>query len=240
MKTIDLHKELIQLKEKRTSTFEPFTSIDPVDEVNTMLSRDRALSLLKQISPNAKNVKAKKLKEKYKDLEVYSKEDIMKMCTRYALVLAHSRKYEQEIPIEAGIKLNEIIPKTERYNKYYDPGNIYILAPKSHFDRSVAERTKLNRDPIMFIHENNEFIFVHKWGNDFTIFRRILGELTYNDFYKITFFSVLIAFIGYTICKSGGCYFNIIGYLTLSILSMCLSIIPTAALSKDSDNLIQY
>lgn len=110
---------------------------------------------------------------------VFTLEEIKTIACKYALKFLRSEHYRGVVDVELPAKIREFykrrgidsIPQSELEYKY----KFYILAPQKSFNLERKPKPE-PVDPIMFykLNENN-YKVIHKWGEDFTLWRRIVG-----------------------------------------------------------------
>ena len=103
------------------------------------------------------------LEDDYKE-HVISKHSIGKTCIHYRLSCFDLSYFGSDIPGEAWDKI-EKLEKTYgiRFSEFK------IIAPENIFDRS-----KKQKDPILLAKiKRGKYLFVHKWGNEFSPLRKI-------------------------------------------------------------------
>jgi hypothetical protein len=118
------------------------------------------------------------------------------LCMKYRLRFLPSGRYTGAIPPDITTEIKQL-EKNKANNdpkgnfKKFDESHLkkefFIMAPPKMFkleERKKVERvsyfkqfiTALREEPILFYREDSEhYVMVKKWGNDFTIFRRLLG-----------------------------------------------------------------
>lgn len=178
--TVNLHEKLIQYNEVKSNTQEDLI----LKEANQILenSQQEDLSILAKIGlgkniSEAQKINNKRSIESQFD-EVYDIKAIEKLAINYRLRFLPSDLYSGTIDPLLATKVKEFINKhnvdtsvpRQRYS-WVDSSKFFILAPASSF--ALQERPK---DPIMLYKINNEkYAFVHKWGNDFTWYRKLVS-----------------------------------------------------------------
>lgn len=135
--------------------------------------------------------------------EVFHIEEIKDLACKYALKFLHSSCYKGAIDHAMFQKIRQFsqdkkLPIDDATLNY----KMYLLAPPSAFRLSDKPR-----DPLLFYKLDSEhFVFVCKWGNDFTFIRRLTGLQRRNLFTLIAsrwlpalFFLGLLHFTKYSI-----------------------------------------
>ena len=86
------------------------------------------------------------------------------ICLKYRLRILDISYFKGELPQAALNKVKEI---ERRYKTHLKP--LKIIAPGELFELEDSEI-----DPILLAEiEENKFLFIHKWGNEFNFFRKI-------------------------------------------------------------------
>lgn len=94
---------------------------------------------------------------------VFSENAIKKIATNYRLRFLDSDMYKPQIPELAFVKARRL---EETYGTKFD--TYKILAPEKSFDTETA------KDPLIFAQiAEKKYIFIHKWGNDLSRFRKV-------------------------------------------------------------------
>ncbi|MCH2234418.1 MAG: hypothetical protein MK078_09220 [Crocinitomicaceae bacterium] len=89
---------------------------------------------------------------------------IERICLKYRLRILDISYFKGELPQEAIDKVQEIESK---YKTTLKP--LKIIAPGRLFELEDSEI-----DPILLAEiEENKFLFIHKWGNEFNFFRKV-------------------------------------------------------------------
>lgn len=122
----------------------------------------------------------KQLRMKTGTQAVLTLEEIRKLCILYRLRFLPSKYYSGAIDALTGRKLAAFLDKNGDPNPARSAETrLYIMAPADVFKLNVHQ--PVPPDPVLFYrHDDGLYSVVHKWGNDMTIFRRILGFFTSN------------------------------------------------------------
>ncbi len=119
---------------------------------------------------------------------IYSINEIEKICINYRLRFLDSKYFKQEFPYDAIVRINEF---EKRYNTKIK--RFKIIAPDKAFDL-----IDVNQDPLLFAQlSNNTFYLLHQWGKDIVWYRKFLFlpiRDIYTYFYSIIVLAVLFAF----------------------------------------------
>lgn len=127
-------------------------------------------SLLRRSEIKGIKMELKKLDEQYE--QVFSIEEIEKIATKYALKFLRSSSFCGEVDTEMPQKIREFM-KEHNINSTRLEYNFYVLAPPGSFILVDEPRPV---DPILFYKiDESRYRLVHKWGTDFTFWRRIIG-----------------------------------------------------------------
>jgi len=164
-----------------------------VQERNKEISSDELKTLLKNIWSKEDQIKKslnKKNNSKFNDLKfdkmvsknIFHLETIKKICVRYRLRFLDSNLYKGDYPKN----ITKIIRGLE--NKHDTKlNNFMIMAPSKLF------KIKSPDDPILFVPiGNNYYYLIHKWGEEFNYFRKLL-VLPFKNIDNLTIFSVLVS-----------------------------------------------
>lgn len=163
-------------------------------------------------------------KEEQLNAKVFTEAEIKETCIKYNLRFLHSRKYKGSIePTLGSAILNFFKEKNIDSKSYEAANNLFIMAPSKAFN--LEERPKpAPIDPVMFYKmsttEGDMYALVHKWGKDFTVFRRLLGaakESSWNWYWTMIILSFVSLTIG-TACIG----FNPFGLMTL-LINTCIA-----------------
>jgi len=120
-------------------------------------------------------------KEEELGSKVFTYEEIESTCIKYGLRFLSSKRYKGAIEPTLGKTILEFFKeKNINAQSYEANNNLYIMAPSKAFN--LDERPDPPPvDPVMFYkmstNEGDMYALVHKWGKDFTIFRRIIGAV---------------------------------------------------------------
>ena len=131
----------------------------------------------------ATHLERKELEKKTGD-NVFTTEEIKTMCIKYRLKFLNANKYVGKIPADLGAR---IVALKKKHNlnisasENSDAGRFFIMAPPSCFKLREAEALNIKIDPVMFYQIiPGLYIMVHRWGKDFTYWRRWLGIMMEN------------------------------------------------------------
>lgn len=182
--------------------------------------------ILRGIGANSTFVKIEEERGKQIELENLEKEyaggvfttaQIEKLALKYRLRFLNSSLFSAHIDVEVSAKIKEFAKKANvDLDTYSLQTRFMILAPAECFNLEIfnftqkkIERQKeealrlrqLMLDPLLFYKiDDDKYRLVHKWGNDFSIVRRIEGYKwrNLNTFWTFNFFMLLpvICFLG--------------------------------------------
>ncbi len=115
--------------------------------------------------------------------KLVTENQIKAMCAKYDLKFLSPGDYKQKhtIPADCGDAIEAF---TKQYDKPVYSANWYLLAPREHF----VVTTKYVYDPILFYYLGGDmYQVVHKWGDDFTVARKVRGFLRLHMRFIIAF-----------------------------------------------------
>jgi hypothetical protein len=171
--------------------------INPINEVKGLLedaaADDRALLL--SLSPNStlqisieekgKLIDFESKMNEYKG-EVYTIESIKTICIDYNLRFLASKYYKAGFDAVLAQKIKGFFKEQNIGNESYQLSDrFFVMAPEEMFKlenqkhtskAEIRRQQRLKDDPVMFYKiDDNHYKLIHKWGNDFNIFRLISG-----------------------------------------------------------------
>lgn len=201
---------------------------DPVNDVKLLIDADsmRDVAILNSAFPasveasvlevSAKHKNIESLKKKYGG-DVYTINQIQKICIDYRLRFLQSRHYTGKVPVDILHKINESLKINSLSHLQNTSGSalgheLYVIAPVEMFKttnqgieriKQIKEAKRLARlDPALFLKIDEEhFLYITEWGNSFTFLRKIIAyPLATNHRVSIIAFFVylfsLFCFIG--------------------------------------------
>jgi len=193
---IALDKELKKIQREEEASQEAL-----LGEAKALLdgNAEKELALLKKMSPSSRSqvniglhekvLNMGVLREKYQG-EVYTKDQIKDLAIKYCLRFLNAGLFKGSFDAETGLKLSKFIETQDLTFKENGPDSIgqrfFILAPEESFNLTkknhtyASERRAIERrlkDPILFykVPGHDLYVKIHKWGEDFTVFRYIEG-----------------------------------------------------------------
>ena len=186
---VSIEKELEKVSNEDKQKF----NLDPINEVKLLLAGESSedARILRGLSQNSQfnrieNMRGKQIElenlEKDFDGKVYTKEQIKTLCIDYHLRFLQSRFYTGAYDVQVASKIKEFAKSTLAPIDEITLGRRYfVMAPQEMFSLNTEKyvsKAELRRqqDPAIFYQiDENHYRLVHKWGNDFTIFRLIEG-----------------------------------------------------------------
>ena len=186
MKKVNLFNELIKEREKTINSKELNAIIKNIWSKEDYKKDHIIKSLNKRNNSKFNNLKFDKMESK----NIFHQDTIKKICVRYRLRFLDSNLFKGEYPknITSIIKNVEIKHDTTL-------SNFMIMAPSKLF------KIKSPDDPILFVPiGNNYYYLIHKWGEEFNVFRKLL-VLPFKNIDNLTIFSVLVSVVFSLLCK---------------------------------------
>ena len=116
---------------------------------------------------------------------VFSLEEIKRICIRYRLRFLDSDLFKGDIPYEANQKIKQL-------NKTYsnELSGFKIIAPSRLFKLRDADA-----DPMLFaVTADGKFYLIHKWGTDFVWYKKIIS-LPARSFENLLVFLIVLSII---------------------------------------------
>lgn len=182
---VDIEQEL---DSKRKESKENGDQI--VDSAKLLLEADHAkeTDLLKKLGLGHQIIKAEEhrglnierenLENKYEG-KVFTGAEIKSICMDYNLRFLSTRKFKGTVDLELGVKIRNFFEKHKLNDNSggVDTDSFFIMAPKKAFN--LEDRPKPTPvDPVLFYRPSrneDKYLLVHKWGNEFTVLRLISG-----------------------------------------------------------------
>lgn len=182
---IAIDKELEKKSQEEKKRF----NIDPVNDVKLLLAGDATedARILRGLSNNSQFNRIERIRGEQLQLEklengfagkVYKRHQIEKLAVDYRLRFLQSRYYTGSFDVEVAAKIKEFAKETNTsIDDYTLSRQFYVLAPQEMFQlKDEKYVTKREKDPAIFYQiDNDHYRLIHKWGNDFTIFRLLEG-----------------------------------------------------------------
>lgn len=176
------------LKEQKKKEQEILNS-DPVKDVKLLLQGDSQedLRILRKLSNNSQlsqveNITGRQIElenfEKQYAGDIYTINQIKQLCIDYHLRFLSSKLYTGSFDVELAAKMKQFSADAKiELNDWNLQHKFFIMAPQEMFElRDEKYLSKKQLDPVIFYKiDETHYRMVHKWGNDFTIFRLIDG-----------------------------------------------------------------
>lgn len=135
-----------------------------LEEVAEMLenSRQKDEDIIKRLNKNGKEILPESCLSEEEKNQLYSLQEIKKVCVKYRLRFLDSKHYKAEFPYEAILKIKAF---EDKYGVRIE--NFKIIAPDAVFNLQ-----DVNKDPLLFAQlANNKFLLIHQWGKDLAWYR---------------------------------------------------------------------
>tara|TARA_B100000941_G_scaffold283484_1_gene253069 strand:- start:683 stop:1390 length:708 start_codon:yes stop_codon:yes gene_type:complete len=180
MRKINLVEELLTERDKEISSDDLTLLIKEIWSKEES-RKTKIISSLNDINNEKHNV----LKfEEMESKNIFHKNTIKKICIKYRLRFLDSNLFKGNYPKN----MTKIIRDLEKKHST-NLKNFMIMAPSKLF------KIKSPDDPILFVPIGNDYYYlVHKWGDEFNLFRRLL-VLPFKNIDNLTIFSVLVSVI---------------------------------------------
>lgn len=119
-------------------------------------------------------IELENLEEKFKG-KVFTKQVIKELAIKYNLRFLQSKHYCGNLDVEIFAKIKTFNRETGvEINDESLQRSYYILAPEECFNLKKVAKLKHDPDPAIFYQiDEDKYRFIHQWGNDFSIARRI-------------------------------------------------------------------
>lgn len=191
---VNVEKQIEEVKVKQTSQFKQ----NPLEEVKLLMAGDAAedIAILSKLSKHSDfqriqrhlgdQIELEAFDEKFNG-KVYTLAQIKELCMDYNLRFLNSQSYTGSLDVELTAKLKAFAKEVEidlmqalQHDKFYimAPADCFVLDQKEFTSKAAIRRAE--QDPVIFYRINNpkgddHYRMIHKWGNDFSIFRLIQG-----------------------------------------------------------------
>lgn len=191
------------------------------------------------------DIQRKKLEEEFgTDVKIFTEEEIKGLCIKYNLRLLQSNKFKGYIEPQLGAKIRQFFTDGKIGSIAWEAKNkLFIMAPPKAFNLEERPEPPRDMDPALFYKmettEGVMYALIHKWGKDFTVWRRIGGIFRRNSTAWITFKSLMIfstILLGLSVFKVDPTSWALAWVLPLS---MIISFIHTAIVTPEGSNGIQ-
>jgi len=187
--TLDLEKKLVKENKKLVLPKELLLLKEYQNKGDELCDNN----VLSSLGLNANLQRGRRVKEdidylksqtkKFDQSRVFHISQIESICNKYYLRFLPVKHYTGTVDSDLPVKIttfqiaHEVVVTRQ---------NSFIMAPHKSFD--LQERPK---DPLFFFQINEEYYYlIHKWGNDLSVFRRILPIFSSSLF---TFLSIVFA-----------------------------------------------
>jgi len=186
---VSIEKELEKVSQGDKQKY----NVDPINEVKLLLQGESSedARILRGLSKNSQfnrieNLRGKQIElenfEKDYDGKVYTIDQIKTLCIDYHLRFLQSRLYTGSYDVQVAAKIKEFAKTTLAPIDEHTLGRRYfVMAPQEMFsltEEKYVSKADLRRqaDPAIFYQiDKDHYRLIHKWGQDFTIFRLIEG-----------------------------------------------------------------
>jgi hypothetical protein len=180
---VSIEKELEKKVQNEKATFDPIQEVKLLMESNEQektrilrsLSNNSQFNRVEKIIGN--QLELEKLENSY-DGRVYTIGQIKELCLDYNLRFLSSGRFTGTFDVEVAGKIIEFSKKTNTPTDEWSlKHSFFIMAPEEMFSlRDEKYITKKQLDPAIFYKiDDNHYKLVHKWGDDFTVFRLLMG-----------------------------------------------------------------
>lgn len=180
------------------------------------------------------NLERESIENKFEG-KVFTEDEIKSLCLDYNLRFLSTKYFKGNIDLEIGVKIRHFFEKNKLNANTggIDTDSFYIMAPKKAFN--LEDRPKpppVSQDPVLFYKPNrndDKYLMVHKWGNEFTVARLIGGMMNRSVWIHLAFvwaISACITNIGYAMFGNYSPFtdlmFGVIsGFVYTFIYTMC-------------------
>lgn len=236
MKKVKLEDELISLKRQKQQEADSNTSLKEVklllageeqEDLRILKAMGRDSTLVTLEKENGKLIELENLEKEYAG-GVFVKEDIKNLCIKYHLRFLPSVKFTGDIAVQVASEIKKFARQTNtNIDDHTLRTRFYIMAPPECFrlvEKKFMKTPKAPPDPLLFYHiGEDKYRLIHKWGNDFSIFRRFLGFRweSLENYWVTNFFLILpIAVLLITMLVPAVTMINYWGWFVLLILTV--------------------
>lgn len=182
-----LDKELQKVKDQQAADY----NTDPVKDVKLLMEGDRSedLRILTNLGWTSNLARAQHHRGVQLELEnldnkyqggIFTETQIKELAVRYRLRFLNSTHFKGDLDLEIAAKIKEFaringgaVMDNHSLQKLY-----FILAPPEAFTLTKSEKPpkKSDEDPVLFfLTPEGQYKMIHKWGKDFTMWRRLVG-----------------------------------------------------------------
>ena len=125
-------------------------------------------------------IERKKFEEEYASSS-FTESEVKALCMKYDLRMLPTRLFIGKLDGEVASKLKAFVSKHKsEIGNYSD--NFYIIAPPKAFMLENQPPKPRRIDPILLYRvpgernrQENQYVLIHKWGKDFTLYRRLVA-----------------------------------------------------------------
>lgn len=120
-------------------------------------------------------IERSKFEEEYGN-KVFHIDEVKEICMKYDLRLLETRRFAGKLDAQVAYKLSAFIEAHEQ-EMGCSSNDFYIMAPEYAFNLSNRPAKVRDMDPVLLYRmpRTDHYVFIHKWGLDFTIMRRLRG-----------------------------------------------------------------
>jgi hypothetical protein len=139
--------------------------------------------------------------------KVFTESEIKSTCLKYNLRFLESKNYKGTIEPDLGAVILKFFKDNNiTGGNYVAENSLYIMAPMNAFNLTENREPK-KIDPVLFYRiytpDGPMYALIHKWGKDFTVFRRIMG-LARETSWSWNWFKTCVCFVVF--CLIGFAY----------------------------------
>lgn len=161
---------------------------------------------------------------KFKD-KVLTTDEIKNLCIKFNLRFLQTREFKGAIDQNLAVKVAKFKEENESTIGNHST-DFYIMAPPEAF-KQTSNKLPKRIDPVLFyrIPGSERYVIVHKWGKDFTMFRRFSGWYNEASMHSWIFNSMVVFFAIMLISAN---FINVVLFTSIgsSLLSL-LMLIPS-------------
>lgn len=185
--------------------------------------------------------------EKAAKFTVIHIDNIKELCMKYRLRFLPTMRYTGAFPPDITTEIKELEKNKaqshanfKKFDEFELKNHFFVLAPPSMFKLDKPEKVDkprvistrlaefqrwLRDEPILFYKEDEtHFVLLKKWGDDFTIFRRILGLFTSKErnFFILNTSVLLLASLSFNFLMKAniGEHLLMLGFSSLIVLAI--------------------
>ena len=182
-----------ELKQKRDASVEQTHVEAGMKEVKLLLEgaerEEREILRAAGLDHNIKQIEdklgidleRKRFEERVKDT-VFTEEEVKDFCFKYNLKFLISKRYKGNVDPILGAKILRFFKENKIDGTSWEAAqNLYIMARAKAFNLDERPIIEENLDPAIFYRLKDThgtgyyYTMIHKWGNDFSVARRISG-----------------------------------------------------------------